>query len=155
MRVLVLGGDGMLGHKVVEVLRARTEVAATFRTLDGPWTRMPSFAGGVRTLGGVDAVDFSTVVRAVAAVRPAAVVNCAGVVKQRAAAADPIPAITVNALFPHRLADLCTAAGARLVHVSTDCVFSGKKGRYVEADVADAEDLYGRSKLLGEVTGPG
>ena len=67
---------------------------------------------------------------------------------------DPIPCLNINALFPHRLAKLCGAAGARLIHLSTDCVFSGKKGNYAETDAPDAEDLYGRSKLLGETTAP-
>jgi dTDP-4-dehydrorhamnose reductase len=83
------------------------------------------------------------------------VINCIGVVKQREAAKDPIACITVNALFPHRLAKLCQASGTRLIHFSTDCVFSGARGHYREEDRPDAEDLYGRSKLLGEVTGPG
>src|SRR5262249_28711798 len=79
------------------------------------------------------------------------VVNCIGIVKQRQAAEDPISSIAVNAFFPHKLAALCKLAQARLVHISTDCVFSGRKGHYVETDFADAEDLYGRSKLLVEV----
>jgi dTDP-4-dehydrorhamnose reductase len=78
-----------------------------------------------------------------------------GVIKQLPAAKAPIPSISINALFPHRLAQLCQACGARLVHVSTDCVFSGRKGRYTEDDPSDAEDLYGRTKFLGEVAGPG
>ena len=83
------------------------------------------------------------------------VVNCIGIVKQLAAAKDPIPSITVNALFPHRLAQLRRAAGARLIHLSTDCVFSGtKRTPYTEVDNPDPVDLYGRTKLLGEVAGP-
>jgi dTDP-4-dehydrorhamnose reductase len=84
-------------------------------------------------------------------VRPDVVVNCVGVVKQLHEAEDPLTAIPINSLLPHRLAALCKANGARLIHVSTDCVFSGSKGLYREEDVADARDLYGRSKLLGEV----
>ena len=74
--------------------------------------------------------------------------------KQRASAKDAISSLEVNALLPHRLAELCLAAGARLVHMSTDCVFSGLKGHYVETDPSDAQDLYGRTKLLGEVNEP-
>jgi dTDP-4-dehydrorhamnose reductase len=87
--------------------------------------------------------------------RPDAVVNAIGIVKQRNDSKEAIPSIEVNALFPHRLAQACKAAGARLVHMSTDCVFSGRKGQYSELDLADAEDLYGRSKYLGEVHDPG
>lgn len=90
-----------------------------------------------------------------ARVRPDVVVNCIGIVKQQAASKDSIACLTVNSLFPHRLARLCQAMEARLVHISTDCVFSGNKGSYTEDDPSDALDLYGRSKFLGEVSGPG
>ncbi len=150
MRVLVLGGSGMLGHKLVQVLGEAAEVVATVRA-----SRAPAPLDAERTLTGVSAEDFDTVVRAVAASRPDVVVNAIGIVKQAAAAKDPLPSLTVNALFPHRLAALCAASGSRLVHVSTDCVFSGTTGGYTEADPPDPPDLYGRSKLLGEVAGPG
>lgn len=78
-------------------------------------------------------------------------INAVGIVKQRSAAKDSIPSLEINALFPHRLALLCKAIGARMIHMSTDCVFSGRKGLYEETDPADAEDLYGKTKFLGEV----
>lgn len=155
VRVLVLGGDGMLGHKVFQRLSPRFEARATFRTAHGPWEDIPFYRGGEETLGGVDATEMATVESAIRTSRPDAVVNCIGRVKQREDARDPVPAISVNALFPHRLAAVCARMGARLVHVSTDCVFSGRKGAYREDDVPDPEDLYGRTKLLGEVDKPG
>ena len=93
--------------------------------------------------------------RTIERVEPQVVVNCVGIVKQLAAARDPIASITINSLFPHRLARLCRDAGCRLIHMSTDCVFSGRKGAYTEDDLPDPEDLYGRSKLLGEVAEEG
>lgn len=87
-------------------------------------------------------------------VRPDVVLNCVGIVKQLASAEDPLVAIPINAILPHRLARLADLVGARLVHISTDCVFTGRKGDYRESDASDAEDLYGRSKLLGEVDYP-
>jgi dTDP-4-dehydrorhamnose reductase len=157
MKILVLGGDGMLGHKVYQVLAAEQEVAATFSSPGGTWTTLPMYerAPTGLMLGGVDARDFATVVRAMARARPDVVINCIGIIKQLEEANDPILALTINAVFPHMLADLCGAAGARLIHMSTDCVFSGRKGHYSEDDVSDAEDLYGRSKYLGEVDRPG
>ena len=132
-------------------------MTATFRTPAGAWRSFPMYKdlSPDRLLGGVDAGDLHSVVRAVAAAQPQVVVNCIGIVKQLEEAKDPVLTLTINALFPHRLADLCAAAGARLIHVSTDCVFSGRKGRYTEDDLPDAEDLYGRSKFLGEVDRPG
>lgn len=112
-----------------------------------PWARP-------QTIERVDVMDWASVERAIAQVAPEVVVNCAGVVKQIAAAHDAVTSITVNALFPWQLASLCTARGARLIHVGTDCVFSGKKGRYIETDFPDAYDLYGRTKFLGEVASP-
>ena len=103
---------------------------------------------------GVDVESLDSLVAAVGAAAPEVVVNCIGLVKQLPDASNPLHAVPINTLLPHRLAALCRAARARLVHVSTDCVFSGSRGHYAESDFPDAEDLYGRSKLLGEVDYP-
>lgn len=157
MRVLILGGEGMLGHKVFQALSRRFETFATFRSYNGVWTRYPMYvnADQQRTIGGVDAMNLDTVVRAFGQVRPDVVINCIGIIKQVKEAKDPIISLSLNSLFPHRLGELCAAAGTRLLHMSTDCVFSGSKGNYTENDVPDAEDLYGRTKLLGEVSRDG
>jgi len=157
MRLLILGGEGMLGHKAFQVLSQRFETYATFREVNGLWKHFPMYrsADPARLLAGVDALDFHSVVRAMARVRPDVVINCIGIIKQVKEARDPIISLTINSLFPHHLADLCVATGARLFHMSTDCVFSGRKGNYTEDDIPDAEDLYGRTKLLGEVNRPG
>lgn len=85
---------------------------------------------------------------------PDIVINCIGVVKQVPDSDTPLVAIPINALLPHRMARLCELSGARFVHISTDCVFSGSKGMYTEYDIADATDFYGRTKYLGEVDYP-
>ncbi len=100
---------------------------------------------------GIDVENVDALAAILASLRPAVVINCVGLVKQLADASDPLQAIPINAILPHRLARLCGLVGARLIHVSTDCVFSGARGDYTEADQPDARDLYGRSKLLGEV----
>jgi dTDP-4-dehydrorhamnose reductase len=147
MRVLILGAGGMLGHKVWEVLRDRFDCRAAMRT------RLPlALFDDERVIDGFDATNVDAVARLIAKVEPDVVVNCIGVVKQLAAAHDPIASITLNSLFPHIVARACAEGGARLIHVSTDCVFAGTRGHYSEDDVPDAADLYGRSKLLGEVT---
>jgi dTDP-4-dehydrorhamnose reductase len=154
VKVLVLGGNGMLGHKLWQVFRERFEAHVTVRRrLTPAWEEV--VFDPTRVIEGVSAEDLGSVRQALEAVRPDAVVNCIGIVKQAAAAKDPIPSITVNSLFPHQLAELCRSEGTRFVHVSTDCVFSGRRGRYTEDDVPDPLDLYGRSKLLGEAGGPG
>jgi dTDP-4-dehydrorhamnose reductase len=110
---------------------------------------------GLELVGNVDVNDFSTVEMAVETINPDVVINGIGIVKQLREARDPIPSIAINALFPHLLAQLCVKRGIRMVHMSTDCVFTGTKGKYTENDFADANDLYGRTKYLGEVDYPG
>ena len=154
MRILVLGGDGMLGHALLAAWRWRHDVHVTLRRDDGAYRSHPPFQPPAGHFG-VDVRRLDDVLQVLAEVRPQAVVNAVGLVKQRPEARDPIAALEVNALFPHRLAGACRAVGARLVHLSTDCVFSGRKGRYAEHDDPDPTDLYGRTKLLGEVQGAG
>lgn len=152
MNVLILGATGMLGHKLWQYAREHFDAYATIR---GAFDAVAGYGlfDPARTLCGVDAMEFATVERAVREVRPDAVVNCIGVVKQHALADDPVTCLTLNAVFPHRLRNLCAELGTRLLHISTDCVFTGKKGNYTESDTPDAIDLYGQSKLLGEVGG--
>ncbi len=153
-RVLIFGGAGMLGHKLWQLFRGRFDTWVTVRAEPARYARFELFEPD-RLLGGVDVRAIDNVVRAMETVRPDVVVNAVGIIKQRPAAEDATISMAVNALFPHRLGALCRAFRARLVHISTDCVFSGRKDRYTEGDVPDADDLYGRSKLLGEVTGDG
>jgi dTDP-4-dehydrorhamnose reductase len=141
----------MLGHKLVQRLSLTRNVVATLRSADN----VPSIENlaGVRVLRGVVAEDMNSVERAISEARPGAVVNCIGIIKQLEKAKDPVASIEVNALFPHRLARITTERELRLIHFSTDCVFSGRSGPYSEDDLADANDLYGRTKYLGEVGG--
>jgi dTDP-4-dehydrorhamnose reductase len=153
-RVLILGGTGMLGHKLYQVFGRSFDSWATVRAIPRAAVDSGIFDPS-RLISGVDALEGDSVVGAIEKVRPDVVVNAMGVVKQSSVIDDPIATVTVNALLPHQLAAACRASGVRLVHISTDCVFSGRKGMYTEADPADADDFYGRSKLLGEVTSPG
>jgi dTDP-4-dehydrorhamnose reductase len=150
VRVLILGGDGMLGHRLLRSLSGEHEVRVTLRPEEGAYHGHGLFHAA-NSFFGVDVRDHDRLVDVFARFRPQAVVNAAGVVKQRPEAKDSLTSIEINALFPHRLARLCAATGARLVHVSTDCVFSGRRGSYRETDRPDPEDLYGRTKLLGEL----
>jgi dTDP-4-dehydrorhamnose reductase len=153
-RVLVIGASGMLGHAVLGVFARSAGFAAT-GSVRGPSAKAllkPDLQP--LAVAGVDVDNDAALTRLFAQVRPHAVVNCVGVVKQLSEADDPLIAIPINSVLPHRLARHCEAVGARFIHVSTDCVFTGTRGNYLESDVADATDLYGRSKLLGEVDYP-
>jgi len=149
-RVLILGGTGMLGHKLAQVLGGPLDAHVTVRASADRAARMELF-DPARTVTGVCAERFDTVEGAVVGVRPDVVVNCIGIVKQLQAAHNPIASVSINSLFAHQVARLCRREGARMIHVSTDCVFSGRTGGYSERDIPDPVDLYGRSKLLGEV----
>lgn len=154
MKVLVLGASGMLGNAVLRVFSqsAGFKVTGSVRSANALHLLPAALRGCV--VSGVDVDNIDNLMQLFAAQRPDVVINCVGLVKQLAAADDPLSAIPVNALLPHRLARLCALAQARLIHMSTDCVFSGSKGGYTEADASDAQDLYGRSKYLGEVDYP-
>lgn len=144
----------MLGNAMVRVLSEKTDwqVFGTIRAENSKRFFREDIAQ--QLIARVDVEQHDSLTQAFVRARPDVVINCIGLVKQLAEAEDPLLAIPINSLLPHRLAKLCELAGARLVHISTDCVFSGKKGGYRESDPSDAEDLYGRTKLLGEVSYP-
>ncbi len=154
MRILVFGVSGMLGNAMFRVLseNAEIEVFGTARSSTVQRYFAPEMSNKI--IAGVDVENQDALTHVFAKVKPQMAINCIGLIKQLAVADDPLQALPINAMLPHRLARLCELGSARLVHVSTDCVFSGTKGNYRESDSADATDLYGRSKHLGEVTYP-
>ena len=147
--VLILGAAGMLGHKLYQVYKNLFTVRATVRSSYVNYAKYGIFDPN-DIIDSVDVNNFDKIVDIVARVRPDVVVNCIGIIKQLKAAKDPIASIQINSLLPHRLASLCQASNSRFLHISTDCVFNGKKGSYTEEDISDATDLYGRTKFLGE-----
>ncbi len=153
MRILILGGDGMLGHQLLRHFREQHEVRVTLRLDRESYEAYRLFEPGMAFYG-VDARRMDTLLQVVSEFQPQAVINAVGIVKQRTEAKVVIPSLEINSLLPHRLALICRTSGARLIHFSTDCVFSGHRGNYRETDPPDAEDLYGRTKLLGEVVEP-
>ncbi len=154
MKILVLGANGMIGATMFRVLSENTDwsVAGSVRSEAARQSFPPPLAS--RLLAGVELATPDGLLQLFSNAKPDVVVNCAGLTKHLPGGNEPLPALTMNALLPHRLAELCGIAGARLVHVSTDCVFSGKSGNYRETDQADATDVYGKTKHLGEVAGP-
>jgi dTDP-4-dehydrorhamnose reductase len=155
MKVLILGVTGMLGHKLFMCLSGydHLEVYAAARSANHleDWF---SKKIAQKIDATVDADNFDSIIRVWGRVKPDVVINCIGIIKQLEASSDPLIAINLNALFPHKLANLCQASGTRMITISTDCVFDGNKGNYTEQDPANATDLYGRTKILGEVDYP-
>ncbi len=154
MRVLVLGASGMLGNAVFRVMRedAELEVFGTVRSNNAPKSFSAELARNIITNCDVD--DDDALKALFIKLKPDVVINCIGLIKQLADADDALITLPINTMLPHRLAHHCLMVNARLIHMSTDCVFSGEKGNYKETDVSDARDLYGKSKYLGEVGYP-
>lgn len=153
-KILILGTAGMLGNTLYRYFRDITShniVGASRTPISSP--AMHQTASAV-LVSDIDVENIDSLTRLLYNHRPDIVINCVGIIKQRDNAVDPMTTLPINALLPHRLSQLCGLLGARLIHISTDCVFSGKKGMYAEDDPPDADDLYGRSKLLGEVDAP-
>ena len=150
-RVLVLGASGMLGNAVMRVFSKENAFCVFGATRSTSLKQYVSAEIGGKLIFGHEVERQDHLIDLFQQSRPDIVINCVGLVKQLNAANDPLQAIPINSILPHRLAKLCGLISARLVHMSTDCVFSGHQGGYTEMDHPDAEDLYGRSKLMGEV----
>lgn len=151
IRVLVLGGSGMLGSAVFTRLckEPKLEVFATVRSTSAKKYFKPGLAKQLIT--GVDVENNNSLAAVFRSHKPDVVINCIGIVKQLVDSHDALKSITINSLLPQQLSRLCHSIGAHLILMSTDCVFSGDKGNYKERDFPDCNDLYGRSKLLGEI----
>ena len=150
-RVLILGASGMLGNTVFRLL-SKSPGFSVFGTMrSNSSLNFLSAELHKNIITSIDVEKFDCLTRILSEVRPDIVINCIGLIKQLKEANDPLEVIPINSIFPHRLAKVCALIGSRLIHMSTDCVFSGNKGLYSESDFPDALDLYGRSKYLGEV----
>ncbi len=142
----------MLGHKLVQVLGSRFEVWTTLRAEFAKYEHLKLFDKS-KTFESVDVRNFENFEKILKKNKPDAVVNAAGIIKQKPTANDVAATLEVNSIFPQKLANCAERLNFRLITISTDCVFDGKRGNYSEDDTADAADLYGRSKNLGEVSG--
>lgn len=149
-KILVLGANGMLGGSLFRYFtEAQHSVLGTVRSAAAQ--QQLSAMGFDNVIAGIDVTDYKKLDTVIADLKPDYVFNCIGLIKQVSKSEQPVAAIEMNSLLPHQLAELCTKYTSRLVHFSTDCVFSGATGGYTERSLPDATDLYGRSKLLGEV----
>ena len=154
MKILILGISGMLGHTLFQYF-LQNSAFTTYGTLRNNQP-IPSKNSLIElsVYPNIDANSLDQIENLITNLKPDIIINCIGIIKQLPSAKAPIPSITINALFPHQLAQLCQKYNAKLIQISTDCVFSGNKGNYTEQDNPDPVDLYGRTKLLGEVTSP-
>lgn len=151
MNVLILGATGMLGYSLFSNLEdyAELTVRATVRCINGKQAFFEKYQD--KLILGIDVTNIASIEQALIEAKPDVVINCIGLIKQHDIAKQHVAAIEINALLPHQLAILCDQFNARLIHFSTDCVFDGKQGMYLETDLPTATDLYGKSKCLGEI----
>jgi len=152
--ILVLGGEGMLGHKMTQILRTRFPKTACsiIGSLKEEYYRNIELFSQGPVIEKLNAMNLPAFEKSLRSKKWDIIVNCIGIVKQREEAHNALISITLNSLLPHKLATIASEWGGRVIHFSTDCVFDGKRGRYTEEDVSNAEDLYGKSKYLGEVS---
>lgn len=152
MKILILGATGMLGYSLFSNLNEH-DYLSVFGTVRGIAGKEHFFKDTQQQLiTGVDAYETSSLQHAIETVAPDVVINCVGLIKQHGISKQHIDAIKINALLPHELANICDQFNAKLIHFSTDCVFTGNVGLYTEESLPDARDLYGKSKCLGEVS---
>jgi len=146
--ILILGAAGMLGHQLcIKLPNMGCAVSATVRNLND----LPAdIATKLENIQIVDVLDETALSNAITSIQPDVIINCIGIVKQLAAADDRYLSVAINAFLPHQLVKIAKTINARLIHISTDCVFTGNKGMYSEDDVSDATDVYGKTKYLGE-----
>jgi len=150
-RILILGAGGMLGHKLCQLYKQKYDLYYTVRSNFAKYQKYDIF-DKERMIENLDVLDLDKVVNIFNDIKPDIVINCVGIIKQLKDAKDPILSIRINSLLPHQLAKICQPLNAKLFHISTDCVFNGKDGMYTEKSISNAEDLYGRTKYLGEVS---
>ena len=151
MKVCVLGAGGLLGHMLIRVLGETVDVYGTTRESRSISSPLARFLPQDKWIDNVDASKFDSINKVFGATNFDTVINCIGLIKQRNAQTTEHEMMLINAEFPHHLAQVANHQGARVIHISTDCVFSGDKGNYVETDTPDPVDVYGKSKLLGEL----
>jgi len=149
-KILILGANGMLGHTLFSKLSLNRDldVYGTIRNNQSiKW-----FHNKDKIYTNVYAGDINIFSFILKNLEPEYVINCIGVHRQSDAIKNPIISIKINSLVPHLFAEECEKLGCKFIHFSTDYVFNGKKGMYVEKDIPNPEEIYGKSKLLGEIS---
>lgn len=150
MRILILGVSGLIGHKLFQELSPDFELFGTLHKSKNYYGNIGLFSRQ-NIIENVNVAEFEIFKGILLAINPDVIINCVGITKRKDEINDPFIALTINSVFPHRLANWAKNTGKRIIHFSTDCVFDGKIGNYDESSLTTAEDIYGRTKALGEI----
>ncbi len=153
MKALIIGGGGMLGHKLVQQLQKKIDVWTTLKGKAAEYEKFEIFDRN-KIVENLNVLEIGEVEKSVSAIKPDVIINAVGIIKQIKSGSSTARMIQVNSVFPHQLADIAAKYNSRLINISTDCVFNGAKGDYTEKDIPNTLDLYGKSKNLGEVERP-
>jgi dTDP-4-dehydrorhamnose reductase len=150
--ILVLGATGLIGSTLFKYLSLNEafQVFGSIRDLSSKRYFSPKIAKSLILLNQIS--EFDKYLAIFKKIRPDIVINCIGITKHVEGGRDPLITIPINAYFPHYLNSICQDQGCRLIHISSDCVFSGEVGGYSESDIPDAMDFYGKSKAMGEIS---
>ena len=151
-KILIFGASGMLGHMLIRVLSPHHYVVGTTTSQYNVQSPLARILSRDNLIDLVDVHNLSTVEIAIRETKPDVIINCVGLIKQKMGTTNSVEAIQLNSLFPHQLAEICHKSNIRFIHFSTDCVFQGTSGIKRLSDTPNATDLYGLSKLLGEVS---
>jgi dTDP-4-dehydrorhamnose reductase len=151
MKILVLGASGLIGSTIFKVL-SKNSTLKVFGTFRSNHEKIFFENLSANCITGIDVSVITSVQKCIERLKPDVVINCIGITKHHISdKSDPLNIFLLNSFFPYQLAEITNLVGSRLIHISTDCVFSGSKGNYTELDNPDALDLYGRGKALGEI----
>ncbi len=150
MKILIVGATGMIGHTLWMGLSLNHDVSVIIRKDKKQLPNIPKIEN-TQIFDNIDVLDFDNVDHVISIIKPDVVFNCIGIVKQLEISSNHQVCIALNSLFPHQLAQACARSNSRMIQFSSDCVFDGEKGMYVESDTPNATDLYGRTKALGEI----
>lgn len=150
MRVIILGVSGLIGHKLLQELLSGFETFGILHHTKEHYGNLPLFSGK-NVIENIDVSNFEILKDVLKAINPDVIINCVGITKRKKEINNPVDVLTINSLFPHALADWAKVNNKRVIHFSTDCVFDGKTGNYTENSLTTAEDIYGRTKALGEI----
>jgi len=156
MKILILGGNGLVGHKILQICRnhlpvEKFKIEATFREEKKSYKYLNYKINISNSFFNINVNNFESLSKVINIYQPNLIINCIGLTKKISNSSPPIHSIYLNSYFPHLLSNICLLNNIKLIHLSTDCIFSGKKGNYLESDSSDATDIYGKTKYLGEI----
>lgn len=148
---MIFGANGMLGASLTRYLSKNPKISIYACVRNEEYIDLFKGLNIEKVFVNIDILDEKIIDSVITEVKPDVVLNCVGIIKQLKESTNYTDSILINSYYPHKLAEICDIHGSRLIHFSTDCVFTGEKGNYSENDLPDAQDIYGRSKMLGEV----